>query len=68
LAVGVVVGLALAFGAAKLLASSLFGVVELDLFSFVQSPLLLLVAAVVATVVPAWKATRLDPARTLRAE
>lgn len=68
LGAGVLFGTALAYGAAKVMAGALFGVVQLDWVSFVQSPAALLVAAVIASWIPAWRATRLDPAKTLRAE
>ncbi len=68
LVVGVVIGLGLAFGAAKLMASALYGVIQLDFLSFVQSPVLLIAAAVAATWLPAWSAARQDPASTLRGE
>ena len=68
LGLGVIVGIAMAYGAAKVMAGALFGVVQLDWASFVQSPVALLVAATIATWIPAWRAARLDPAKTLRSE
>ena len=65
---GVVVGIGLAFGAAKLMASVLFGVIELEALTFVQLPAALVVMAMIATWIPAWRAARVDPATTLRSE
>ncbi len=67
-ALGVVVGLGLAFGAAKLMASVLFGVIELEALTFVQLPMALVAFALLATWIPAWRAARVDPASTLRSE
>jgi putative ABC transport system permease protein len=46
----------------------LFGVEPLDSMTFVAVASVLMLAALLATVAPAWKATRADPALTLRAE
>ena len=67
-ALGVAVGIALAFGAAKLMASALFGVIELEALTFVQLPVVLVAIALIATWIPAWRAARTDPASTLRSD
>jgi ABC-type antimicrobial peptide transport system permease subunit len=66
--VGVVLGLAIALVASRALASMLYGVERWDPVTFAGTALLLGVVAVVATWVPARKATRVDPMVTLRAE
>jgi putative ABC transport system permease protein len=63
--VGVALGGAGAFWATKLLASSLFGVSATDPLTFVVVATGLIVVAVIATLVPARRATRIDPTRAL---
>jgi putative ABC transport system permease protein len=48
--------------------STLFGVGAIDLRAFGAVSLLLLVAALVACLVPAWRASRVDPLVALRYE
>ena len=65
---GVIVGTAAAFGLARLIATFLFGVEPRDPAVFVGVPLLLTVVALVAVVIPAMRATRIDPVTALRYE
>ncbi len=65
---GVAVGLAAAFGLTRLIASMLYGVKATDLETFIVVPLLLLSVAVAATILPARRATRIDPVIALRNE
>jgi predicted permease len=65
---GLVIGLAGAWGLTRVLASLLYEVDAHDLGSFVAAPLLLLIPALVATLLPALKASRTDPTQVLRAE
>jgi putative ABC transport system permease protein len=65
---GVVVGLAAAFGLTRVIASFLFGVTSRDPVVFVAVPLLLLAVALVGMWLPARRAARVDPATALRAE
>lgn len=65
-AVGVVAGTALALGATRLVASFLWGVDQHDPPTFVAIALLLLVVAAVASLLPALRIVRIDPAQTLR--
>ncbi len=66
--IGLVVGVAAAFGASRLIEGMLFGVSRLDPLSFAVGPVVLLVVAVAACLVPARRAASVDPADTLRAE
>ena len=65
---GVAIGLAGAFALTRVLASMLFGVNVRDPGVFVTAPLLLIVVAAVAVLIPAIRATRVDPVKTLAAE
>jgi putative ABC transport system permease protein len=67
-AIGVIVGLAAAAGVTRFLAALLFGVQPLDPVTFIGAPLVLAVIAIAACLVPAWRASRVDPAIALRQE
>jgi predicted permease len=66
--IGVVIGIAGAFGLTRFLASFLFGVKAWDPLAFVVTPLLLSAVALVAVWVPAQRAVRVDPMAALRFE
>lgn len=66
--VGVVLGLAGAFAAAGLVESLLYGVGAHDPLTFVAIAVLLGAVAILACLVPALRATRVDPVIALRAE
>ncbi len=65
---GVVLGLLLAIAAGKILSGILYQVGPLDPIAFTAAPLLLAVAALGATWLPARRATRINPMRALRME
>jgi predicted permease len=65
---GLVLGLAASVGAVRLIGSMLYGTKPLDPAIFAVVAATLLVVAAVACVVPAWKASRIDPMQALRAE
>jgi putative ABC transport system permease protein len=65
---GVAIGLAGAFAASQAIAAMLFGVSPLDPVTYIGVVALLAGVAVIACGVPAWRAARVDPAITLRAE
>ena len=64
--IGVVVGLASAYGLTRFIASFLFGVKALDPLVFVGIPLLLTVVAFIAVWVPARRASLVNPVIALR--
>jgi putative ABC transport system permease protein len=67
-AVGSIIGLAVAFAAARLLGGLLFNVSALDPMTFLLVPLVLGAAAMLAAYIPARRASRVDPASALRTE
>jgi predicted permease len=66
--IGVVVGVASAFGLTRLMASLLFGVKTWDPMVFVTVPVILTAVALFAVWLPASRASRLDPMQALRVE
>ena len=62
------IGLAASFGATRLLESQLFGVTPTDPVTFVGAPILLLAVALLAGLVPARRATNVDPLIAIRQE
>jgi putative ABC transport system permease protein len=67
-AIGLVIGIAGALLATRLMQALLYGVASKDPLTFVAVPVVLVLTAVVATWMPATVASRADPAMALRAE
>jgi len=65
---GVALGLPAALLLSRFLESQLFEVSAADPLAYASVSVLLLVIAAVATLVPAWRAARVDPLQALRAE
>jgi len=65
---GVMIGLAAAFLFTRLIRNLLFGVEATDPITFVAIPLMLLLIALLATYIPAQRATRIDAMVSLRCE
>jgi predicted lysophospholipase L1 biosynthesis ABC-type transport system permease subunit len=68
IAFGIVAGLAGAWALSRVLSSLLYDVNPRDPATFIVVPLLLLLPAVVATLIPALRAVRVDPTQVMRAD
>ena len=66
--VGVFIGLGGAIAASRMLVTLMFGVSRLDPVTYTGVVALLLGVSAIACWIPAWKAARVDPSITLRAE
>ena len=66
--IGVAIGLAAAAGLTRLMSSLLFGIKPLDPLTYAVGALLLGIAAVLASYLPARRASAVDPVEALRAE
>ena len=67
-AIGVLVGMGLGWGIGKSLESVLFQVHPQDPLTFTLVPAFLLAVSLLAYLLPAWRASRVDPAEVLRSE
>jgi len=65
---GLVLGVLGAIGATRLMRSLLFGVSTTDVTTFLIAPVVLALVGVAACLIPAYRATRVDPAVVLRQE
>jgi putative ABC transport system permease protein len=68
LVVGLVIGMAGALAATRLLSGFLYGIPSLDPMTYVFVPCLLLLGTLTACIVPSIRAARIDPMRALRRE
>ena len=66
--VGVLLGLAAALGLSRVVSSLLFGVRATDPLTFAAVALALLLVGILATIILAYRATRIEPVRILREE
>jgi putative ABC transport system permease protein len=67
-AIGVIAGVVLSVGAGRLLASMLFGVQSLDAVTYGVVVAIIFPVIVLAAVLPAWRASRVDPVSAIRCE
>jgi putative ABC transport system permease protein len=67
-AIGIAVGLAAALALSRLVRGLLYDVTATDPVTYAMVPALLLVVAVIASLVPAWRAVRVSPLVALRSE
>jgi putative ABC transport system permease protein len=65
---GIVIGLAAAASLSKLMTTLLHDVKPVDPATFAAVAAVLTAVAIAASLVPAWRATRVDPVRALKAE
>jgi ABC-type antimicrobial peptide transport system permease subunit len=66
--IGIVLGLAGSLGATRLLGSMLYGVSPLDRMTFATTTVALAIVGFLATLIPAFRATRADPLMAIRAD
>ena len=67
-AAGIVAGLAIAFAISRVMQTLLFDVSTTDPLTFIGVPVLLALVAILATLIPARRATRVEPSVALRYE
>jgi predicted permease len=66
--IGIAIGVAVSLALGRLVVSLIFGVKPTDPLTFISVALLLIIVGLVANTLPAFRATRVDPTRTLREE
>jgi ABC-type antimicrobial peptide transport system permease subunit len=67
-AIGVVTGVAFALAGGRVVAALLYGIQPRDPGVMIAVSLMLLAVAALAALVPAWRASRVDPTSALRAD
>ena len=65
-AMGAALGIVVALGVSRMLVSLLFGVSATDIVSFTLAAAIVLGGVILATIVPAWRASRTNPLSALR--
>ena len=65
---GIAIGLLAAFALGRLVASMIYGISTRDLATFFAVTLILIVVSLAASLIPALRATRIDPLTVLREE
>ncbi|HEY6387785.1 MAG TPA: FtsX-like permease family protein [Candidatus Acidoferrum sp.] len=65
---GIVAGLAGALALSRVMSGLLFGISVRDFTTFFSVPLILTLIACAASIIPAWRASRVDPMVALREE
>jgi predicted permease len=65
-AIGAAIGMVVALGVTRMLGSALFGVSPTDVVSFTVALAIVLGVVILATIVPAWRASRMNPLSALR--
>jgi putative ABC transport system permease protein len=66
--VGVAIGLGAAAGLTRLMSALLYGITPLDPVTYAAVPVLVVVATVLASYLPARRAASVDPVEALRSE
>ena len=66
--IGVVIGIAASIAATRVIESYLFQVSATDPMTFAAAAVLIVAIAAIASGIPAWRATKIDPAVVLKAE
>jgi len=65
---GIAIGIAASLGLARVLSTLVYGVRAADVATFAAVSLLLTAVGLLASILPAWRATRVDPLSVLREE
>ena len=66
--IGATVGIVGSIGTSRVIAHQMFGISAVDPMTFSATGLSLVLVASLASLIPAWRATRIDPVRALRGE
>ena len=64
--IGAAIGIVMALSATRMLGAVLFGVSATDPTSFARALAIVIAVVIVATLIPAWRASRMNPLRALR--